>query len=125
MVDQYDYILTALCLWREGRGETVDGRRAIYHVIQNRVKSNIWPNTAAGVILQRLQFSCFNPNDPNAKLLPTATDKQWLECRAIVDDPGSDPTAGANHYHVVGLKPVWADPAKVTLTFGNHVFYRL
>jgi N-acetylmuramoyl-L-alanine amidase len=126
MTDPIDYTITALTIWREARSEPELGQRAVLHVILNRVADQRWPNTAYGVCLQPLQFSCHNANDPNATKWPKSSDLLgWSQIRAIVDNPGDDPTHGANHYHVNGLNPSWADPKKITARIGSHTFYRL
>jgi len=129
MTDPIDYTMTALTIWREARGESEIGKRAVLHVILNRVSDPRWPNTPYGVCLQPLQFSCHNPSDPNSAKWPSqAKPVEWLgwnQIRAIVDAPGMDPTRGANHYHVNGLKPSWADTSKITARIGSHTFYKL
>ena len=63
-------ILTlARTLYGEARGEPREGIEAVANVILNRVLSNRYPNTIAKVCLQRLQFSCWNDNDPNRKII--------------------------------------------------------
>lgn len=117
----------ALCVWREARGETPRGRRLVAQVIANRVGDKRWPNTVEGVILQPMQFSSFNKNDPNATMFPIETDASWPDCVAASDEALAAvvPFTDANHYHVVGLDPAWRDVTKVVATEGHHIFYRL
>lgn len=122
--------LLALCVWREARGETDRGMRLVAQVIVNRSTDPLrrWPRTIPDVILQPLQFSSFNHNDPNATLLPRSDDPTWPRCVAVLQpifDTFQPPITKANHYHVRGLEPSWADPAKVTEVEGRHVFYCL
>jgi N-acetylmuramoyl-L-alanine amidase len=129
-----DYYVTALTLYREGRGESVEGRRAILHVILNRVKDKRWPDTPARVCLQNFkrsggkriwQFSCYMAGDPNASLIPSPDDAVFKECCNLVEYPGDDPTQGANHYHTNAVNPAWSDPSKVTARIGSHLFLKL
>jgi N-acetylmuramoyl-L-alanine amidase len=120
-----DYYITALTLYREARGESAEGRRAVLHTILNRVQDKRWPDSPARVCLQPWQFSCFNRNDPNASIIPSPDDLVFQKCCELVENPGDDPTGGANHYCTTAVKPKWADPAKVTARIGGHVFYRL
>jgi hypothetical protein len=113
--------------------------RAIFWVIQNRVSDaqGRWPKTIPGVILERLQFSSFNANDPNATrfpvppTLPTLGSPDWSAfelCQSAVNAPGEDPTHGANQYESLppdATKPDWADPSKITVTIGTIRFYKL
>lgn len=126
--------LAALTLWREGRGEPLEGRRAILHVILNRCADPRYPYTVPEVVMQRgkakngrvvYQFSCFDPHDVNAAMIPFPSDPQWEECRALVLLPGEDPTEGATNYHADTVNPLWSNPKKVTARIGNHIFLRL
>jgi len=131
-LDEYNNVMAALCIWREARGEPRDGKLAVMWVILNRKNDphNRWPNTYAKIVLQPLQFSSFNRNDPNAALLATPTDSSFYECCQCVDAPGlSDPTLGANCYHAYPEGdphwPSWATPEHFTVKIGKHSFYRL
>lgn len=129
MDNPVDYTFTALTLWREGRGEPIEARRAIYWVIRNRMNDKRWPDTAYAVCTQPKQFSCYNADDLNATLLPSqkiaAGWRAWNECLQIVDNPGADPTNGANHYHTKAIRPNWHNALKVTARIGAHIFLKL
>ncbi len=122
----YAGILTAICIWREARGESSLAQRGVWHVINNRAADKRWPNTAPQVILQPKQFSSFNEGDPNAVKWPMPLDPSWLRVCNVVDEPGDDPTAGANHYHsAMPVLPSWAEPLKLTCHLGGFSFYKL
>lgn len=116
----------ALCVWREARGESDHGKQLVAATILNRASDSKhrWPQTPAGVVLQPMQFSSFNTNDPNAVKFPEAGE-QWDACVAAVDSQLSSRATNANHYHVIGLSPAWRDDSKVVATEGHHVFYCL
>ncbi len=58
--------LLARCIWGEARGEPIQGKLAVAHVVLNRVKAqSYYGKTIRDVILKPWQFSCFNENDPN------------------------------------------------------------
>lgn len=127
------YIL-ALCIWREARGESFRGKLLVGTVIRNRVHDKRWPNTYEGVITQRLQFSAFNPNDPNAVKYPYTgvlsngpEDAAWYDCvQAAGMVLASQTTATkANHYHTLAVMPPWHDAAKIVDREGAHVFLEL
>ncbi len=98
--------LLALCVWREARGESLRGKQLVAWTILNRSHDKRWPNTIRGVVLQPLQFSSFNANDPNSrKLLNPAeysTPDVWKACygaaAAVFFGLTTDPTGGADHY---------------------------
>lgn len=65
--------LLSLALWGEARGEPIEAQVGVGCVIRNRVNDGRWPDTYQEVILQPLQFSAFNVDDPNlAKLFELA-----------------------------------------------------
>src|SRR4051794_6025710 len=125
LANPIDYTVAALTVWRESRGEPGDGQRGVMHVILNRRADKRWPDTIYKVCLQPMQFSCFNAADPTAVRWPLSSDAVWQSILEIVNDPGTDLTHGANHYHVTGLRPSWTDANKITTVIGRHVFYRL
>lgn len=119
--------ILALAVWREARGESPRGHRLVAQTIENRVQDPRWPDNYESVILQPWQFSSFNRGDPNALKFPTEADATWPDCVAAADDilNADSVITLANHYHVIGLHPSWADSSKIVATEGHHIFYRL
>ena len=128
--ESYGSILKALCLFREARGQSQDAKRGVLHIILNRAAAGFRGHDAVSVILWPMQFSSFNANDPNAHLLPNPKNTQdwaaWLDCCALVDSPGDDPTGGAVMYESCASDelPAWATDDKRTATIGPFRFYR-
>lgn len=125
LIEQF---MLSLCIYREARGESRRGKELVADVIKNRVMDHRWPDTYTGVITQKLQFSSFNRNDPNAAVWPNESgDTAWEECVDVAVKCLSMATSStqANHYHAVGTNPPWADNMKVTDTEGHHIFYKL
>jgi hypothetical protein len=130
-----DHYLTALCIWREMRGASIDERRACYWVIHNRSTDarERWPRSLAGVVTQKYQFSSFNATDANASKWPVATPGgpdwiAWCEIIAIMDEPDPDPTGGANAYENLpagATMPGWADRARLVKVIGSTRYYKL
>lgn len=140
MTDQDFFV--ALTLWREARGEELDGIRAVRGVIMNRLADGRWPNTLAEVVLQPRQFSCFNPDDPQCSKLPMPGSpgwSAWQKCVQVASEPFdsmTDPSKGANHYHDKSIAPpyrAWLGvtarasqlEAKLTAAIGRLRFYKL
>jgi spore germination cell wall hydrolase CwlJ-like protein len=122
--ESYNLIMGALTVWREARGEPIDGKRAIWAVIKNRVKAG-WGATVLQVVTARYQFSCFNRDDPNVTKYPDPKDPAWLECLEAVTTNGPDITSGAKWYFNPAIAhPTWADRMIRTLSIGNHDFFR-
>lgn len=117
----------ALCVWREARGESALGQLLVAQVVENRVVDPRWPDTYDSVILQRLQFSAFNANDPNSRTFPKEDDPAWPTCVAVAEAviAAPKPFTTANHYHTTGVSPAWKDDTKIVNREGAHVFYRL
>ncbi len=127
-------ILTlARTLYGEARGESTKGIEAVADVVLNRVRSKRYPNTVAKVCLQRLQFSCWNDNDPNRKIIeklkpgdnPVFDAIFQIATRALL---GGLPSlvVGALHYHAKGIRPSWvknSPGATLVATIGSHLFW--
>jgi spore germination cell wall hydrolase CwlJ-like protein len=142
-LSSYQWVLMALCLWREARGCSHNEKVAIAHVICNRAlhEGPEFPKTLVGVITQPIQFTSISP--PQARFLtqdevynatkwPEEGDANFAECCAIADSFGSatepeDPTMGATNYYSEPIPriPLWADPAKLTVKIGVFHFYKL
>lgn len=134
----YDFILLALCIWREARGETLNAKNAVAWSIRNRVlQPSWWGHGWAGVVLMPAQYSSFNRTDPNATKLPMDTDPSWqdslLAAQSVyssdltVDPRLPDPTNGATHYFDLSLDlhpPSWAIEMTKTCDIGRLHFYR-
>lgn len=128
--------IEALALYREGRGESLPAKAAMLAVIRNRAADGEyrWPRSTVAVIVQPLQFSSFNANDPNASVWPMPAGnpgawQAWCDCCNVVTTPmTADPTEGATNYEAMpegAARPSWADPAKQTVQIGKTRFYKL
>ena len=130
----YEFILLALTVWRESRGETQDARRGVAWSIRNRVlHPGWWGGSWVGVILKPWQYSSFNAGDANAAKFPAAEDAAWDACLAAATEAyhgdGEDPTGGAVNYFdrsLDGDEPKWATDGSYahTVNLGNLRFYR-
>lgn len=125
--DQADYM--ARTMYGEARGEGEKGMQAVGNVIMNRVKAGGWYGASIkDVCLKPKQFSCWNENDPNRKIILNATDAQLKQARTIAGQVIAgvlpDITGGATHYYANTISaPKWAASMKKTATIGNHIFY--
>jgi len=128
--DSWALLTAARTLWQEARGEPAEGRRAVAHVLWNRVESGRWGATLASVCLWRSQFSGWLPSDPNFETACSLADDDALLqqlaalVRAAAHEP--DPTNGATHYFADSMKaaPEWARAATFCGTFGHQRFYK-
>ncbi len=140
----YREFMMALCIWREARGESAEGKVAVGEVIRNRAEDHKrrWPRSISEVVLQPWQFSSFNlfrmqlqnlkgwtlfKGDPNVKKFPKEDDAAWEGCclaaRNVVRG-SPETTRGANHYHTKAVSPRWARKATPVARIGAHLFYK-
>jgi len=86
-------------------------------VILNRVKSNQFPNTIAGVIYQPYAFTAVNDGQINLEPNQTA----YSAARDALN--GWDPTYGCLYYYnAATATSKWIYTRKTVVTIGKHVF---
>lgn len=128
---EQDVHCLALNIYFEARGEPEDGRRAVAHVVLNRVADRRWPNTPCDVIAQGwpeagplCQFSwyCDGRSD-----VPRAG-AHWRDATRLADmvyqGLSRDPTGGAFWYHADYVAPWWSKHLQRGPKIGHHIFYR-
>lgn len=120
----------ARTLWQEARGEPDDGRRAVAHVLWNRVNDGRWGRSLASVCLWRAQFSgWYVPADPNFKAACELSDADPLlnTLRDIIAAANGVPdlTGGALFYYSLSLKtpPNWSKTMVFKGQFGHQRFF--
>lgn len=118
--ERRDTLCLALSLYYEARGESLDGQRAVGHVVLNRIHET--GRSACRIIWTPGQF----PWTRRAKLIPRNMASwlavQWhaVELRYDVDN-----TNGATMFYNARLcHPEWAKKGVVTARYGDHVFIR-
>lgn len=133
---QNDVIITAKTIYGEARGEPRLGQIAVAWVVRNRAaqaagRKQFGDGTAAGACLARWQFSSWNGNDPNSKILRTMPDDDPRLApfvgiaRLVLKGDAKDPTHGSTFYHASWLeKPKWAKGHAPVITIGRHLFYK-
>jgi len=122
----------ARTLWGEARGEGNIGMQAVANVIMNRVAIGGWWGDSIVTVSQKpYQFSCWNKDDPNYRLI-TALDGEDLYfvtarriARRAVYGALEDITSHADHYHAAGITPFWTSGERPVAVIGNHIFYKL
>ncbi len=121
----------ALTIYFEARGEPERGKRAVAHVVMNRVLDTGFPDGVCEVVrqggedrLHRCQFSwwCDGRSDE------PRPGKSWRTSLAIARgvywETSEDPTAGALWYHASYVKPAWRTRFTKGPRIGDHIFYR-
>lgn len=103
----------------EARGEPYKGQVAVGAVVMNRVKSSEFPDTIAGVIYQKNQFSCVTDGQFDKAIDPAST--VYKAAKEAIN--GADPTSGCIFfYNPKTSKSSWMYTRKTVITIGNHVF---
>lgn len=131
----YSPIIMAKTLYGEARGEVkrfgIASFMAIANVIMNRLMQRTWyGQTIEEICLKKGQFSCWNPKDPNRKLLDEDLSDLSLFKKAIyvsesvLSKNWPDITNGADHYHAIGQSSSWSKSMKETVIVGSHRFFR-
>ncbi len=121
----------ALNIYFEARGEPLEGKRAVGHVVINRVEDEQFPSNVCQVVHQggeavrdRCQFSwwCDGRSDKPVDLV------SWQESREVawkvLSGATKDPTHGALWYHAGHVQPDWQDELVKIHKIGGHLFYR-
>lgn len=120
----------------EARGEPIDGLIAVGCVIRNRVleTGKTYKEVCTqGVDLYHHQFSCWNENDPNFKVIqelnsndPIVREINYLAI-GIQNGTILDNTHGSNHYLTTLLfrnnPPSWAKGIKEYWQLGHQIFF--
>ena len=120
----------ALNIYFEARGEPVDGKIAVGHVVLNRVADKRYPDKICAVVKQggqkprnRCQFSwwCDGRSD-RPRDLQAWTESQVL-ARVVFWGYAEDPTGGALWYHADYTLPAWGRKLERGPMIGRHQFY--
>ncbi|MDR2598610.1 MAG: cell wall hydrolase [Holosporales bacterium] len=104
---------------------------AVGNVIMNRHKHS--GESIENICLKPKQFSCWNPWDPNRKLIenPPSADAIYVLCyvlsQKLIDLKIQDITNGANHYYskIAKTPPYWATGHVPVFEIGNHIFFKI
>ena len=141
MTKERDIDTLARTLYGEARGEDRQGKIAVACVVLNRVKKQKmcgWRDiggkripTIDATCLKRWQFSCWNENDPNRKIILNVSldNKRFTECWEIAElavaDCLPDITKGATHYYnpKACAQPNWAKGKTPCAVVGHHLFF--
>lgn len=130
-----DCDILARTIYGEARGESISGMEAVASVVLNRLAVSKkygrywWGNTIAGICRQPWQFSCWNKDDPNYRLINKVPENDVIFCickriagRAVAGIL-EDKTNNATHYHTKNTCPVWAKGKIPCAEIGRHFFY--
>jgi spore germination cell wall hydrolase CwlJ-like protein len=122
----------ARTIYGEARGAGEPAMQAVASVVMNRVRNGRFPGgtSVAGVCRAPFQFSCWNSNDPNLKVILAVlpSNPVFAECLQIAQEAVSgglsDSTGGALYYHDdrIGTPSAWGQ-VEQTASIGGLEFY--
>lgn len=122
--------LLAITILLEAENQEVLGQIAVGCVIRNRMHKK--KKSYAQIILQKLQFSCWNdPALAEKRVLAQPHGGMLAQCAWIAEGIISgalmaDSSKGADHYFNPDLaSPPWDNPKKRTAMIKDHVFLNL
>ncbi len=111
----YEVVLLALTVWREARGEAIEGKIAVAYSIKNRVdRPSWWGKDWISVLTKKWQYSSLtDPNDKQLATWPKADDAVFAECLNVADGVMTGlfnpPLKGADSYYDDSIPPPkWA-----------------
>jgi len=124
LADDFTATLEVLNCLQEARGESLEGKIAVYRTVYGRVESKRYPSSIEAVILAPKQFSWTNDVTYSMDVL-TYTEKDLRECvRAKEIAKKRGPNKFLHYYAHNIVKPVWANNHTEKKIIGNHTFLR-
>jgi spore germination cell wall hydrolase CwlJ-like protein len=99
----------AQAIYAEAGGESFDGKRAVGHVINNRVKKHG-------------KNPCIIIKQPGQFVYRTGKGKRWEESLRAARNLGNDLTSGAMYFKALRSRVKWN--YKLTVRIGGHLFYK-
>ncbi len=136
-VTWHDVDVMARTIYGEARAEPIAGKIAVGRIIINRAELDLrgdgkpdwWGEGITGVCQAPMQFSCWNPTDPNRRLLMAVQlgDRIFADCIAAaalaIAGDGAPWLSRCTHYHARGVMPAWAKGKAPAGIIGRHLFY--
>lgn len=120
----------ALTIYFEARGEPLDGKLAVGHVVMNRTGDENFPDRVCEVVKQggeeklySCQFSWWCDGLSDKPVEAEAWEESIDLAKRILVSQEPDPTRGALWYHADMVNPSWSQKLKRGPTIGRHIFY--
>ena len=126
-IDHNELQCLAEAVYFESKNESLQGQRAVAHVIVNRTKSSKFPETICRVINQKHKYTCqFSYKCDGVSDIPKNKNDFATALKVANDilEGEMDNTHGAIFFHNNTVRPSWAKVSRLTAIIGNHKFYR-
>ncbi len=128
--DKAELRCLALTIYFEARGEPDSGKRAVGHVVVNRVRDDGFPDSICDVVRQggdrirhRCQFSWYCDGRSDRPEKGAEWQRSLVIAEQIYRGASVDPTHGALWYHHRAVSPAWKKGVRAR-RIGAHLFYR-
>ena len=123
-----DVACLAANIWFEARGSSFADKLAVGQVVMNRVADESHAGDVCAVVFEPHQFSWTAENGDDAIVLNNEIDRNaWTDTSIAAllawRATAPDLTAGATHFHAVGLRPEWSEAMMQRAAYGGHLFY--
>jgi len=126
MVIATPLLCLTMAIYFEARSEPEYGQILVANTIENRVRSNSYPNNYCDVVTQNKQFSFFNDASESNEL-KVRDMKTWNKIKTLaenyLDDLYLEMEYSGCHYHNNTVNPRWAKKLKPSKVVGHHKFY--
>lgn len=122
LIEQITYL--AINIYFEARGEPLEGKKAVAHVVLNRLRKK--NKSIKSVVFQPWQFSWANSDNRP----PIGDYAAFIECQRAAFDcleerlEGKDLFGADHYYNPAVVSPSWAIPMTEIAIIGNHRFMR-
>lgn len=122
-----DLLHLAKTIYGEARGESIETMLAVGWVIRNRLQAKRYGDTYKDVVLQPKQFSCWNEDDPNYKVIKgRIAGKLWEVCIGVAivvmqSVEKHNPVPGVRHYYDKSMDsnpPYWVEDGEYMAIYG-------
>ena len=122
-----DLLHLAKTIYGEARGESIETMLAVGWVIRNRLQAKRYGSTYKDVVLQPKQFSCWNKDDPNYKVIKRSIrGRLWEVCIGVAvvviqSAAKHNPVTGVRHYYDKSMDsnpPYWAEEGEYMAVYG-------
>ena len=122
-----DLLHLAKTIYGEARGESIETMLAVGWVIRNRLQAKHYGSTYKDVVLQPKQFSCWNKDDPNYKVIKgTITGRVWEVCIGVAivvmqSAEKHNPIPNVRHYYDKSMDsnpPYWVEDGEYMAIYG-------
>ena len=115
-------------IYHEAGAKSLDGGRAVAHVIMNRAQDPRFPNSVCAVVSDgeaqgRCQFSYRCDGRPEVLADRVKAETATLAAKQVLEQPAADVTDGALFFHAAWMKPGWFGTLRRTTTLGGNIFY--